>query len=410
MKKNIFKVLAVLILGICVGIILLLIATVLPNESVKKNLKESNDVLISEGYEYNVGINNKGGRLDNFTDSIILFVCANDRTTSVVEHAMNAEVVKNAPIPDLYNFIEGNDVISDEYARYWHGYQVILKPVLSVLNYSQVRSINFVLQILLVLCVVFMLYKKKMFGYILAYVLAYIAISPQAVGKCMQFSPVFYISNFAVLILLLFPDYVKKNNIYYFMVIGMLTSYFDLLTYPVLTLGLPLIFFIDSKNNDKWNIKDIFINSILWGIGYAGMWVGKWIVGSILLHRNILLNASEAAMHRTSMKNGHFDIVFAYIFTECFEEIPFWILLVCMIVIFIPIAIVERKIALKKKYLLVISLIPFAWASVLRNHTYVHSWFTYRIFSIFVLCIISFILYNLYNYIKQEKMNANVDN
>lgn len=73
-----------------------------------------------------------------------------------------------------------------------------------------------------------------------------------------------------------------------FLIIGMLTSFFDFLTYPLFTLGMPLILIsVLGTFSSVQKLCDIVKNSIFWGIGYGGMWCGKWMVGSILTGDNL---------------------------------------------------------------------------------------------------------------------------
>jgi len=58
------------------------------------------------------------------------------------------------------------------------------------------------------------------------------------------------------------------------MLAGISTAFFDLLTYPVVALGIPLIIFtaLTSEMGIRKNIKKIFEHSLSFSIGYAGMW------------------------------------------------------------------------------------------------------------------------------------------
>ena len=75
------------------------------------------------------------------------------------------------------------------------------------------------------------------------------------------------------------------------MQIGIVVSYFDFLTYPLVTLGVPLCLLLilqADKITYLQKIKNIISLSIAWVIGYLGMWAMKWMIGSIATHKNIL--------------------------------------------------------------------------------------------------------------------------
>lgn len=79
-----------------------------------------------------------------------------------------------------------------------------------------------------------------------------------------------------------------------FLITGMVTSYVDLLTYPLITLGLPMMVFLLrwQENDGTWRKKLLYFmgNSMFWGIGYALMWGSKWILNSIFTNGNIFEN------------------------------------------------------------------------------------------------------------------------
>lgn len=80
-------------------------------------------------------------------------------------------------------------------------------------------------------------------------------------------------------------DKMYQNMCYVFLIIGMATSYVDFLTYPFVSLGIPLVIWLILDNEEKviQKLGKMVWNSGFWCAGYAGMWAGKWILGSILL-------------------------------------------------------------------------------------------------------------------------------
>ena len=63
----------------------------------------------------------------------------------------------------------------------------------------------------------------------------------------LQYSPVFYISVISTLFVFLKYDRYRERIFFIFLVSGMLTSFFDLLTYPLLTWGMPALWLILIK-------------------------------------------------------------------------------------------------------------------------------------------------------------------
>ena len=74
----------------------------------------------------------------------------------------------------------------------------------------------------------------------------------------------------------------------FFFVVGMMENFFDFLTYPIITLGIPLILLLwmrvrDEKTDLKDNLLFTIWSSISWGVGYALTWIAKWGITTVVL-------------------------------------------------------------------------------------------------------------------------------
>lgn len=76
---------------------------------------------------------------------------------------------------------------------------------------------------------------------------------PIATAWSMQFSAVFYIFSVGSIILILNYERLseKSNMYYYFCFLGILTIYFDFLTYPLATFGVPFTFLVCMNKENK---------------------------------------------------------------------------------------------------------------------------------------------------------------
>ena len=110
-------------------------------------------------------------KLDNFTDRLMI-----------------SKAIKNDDKGALYNSLDVND-----YARYWHGYLVLIRPLLIKLDYLQIRYVN-VLIFFVLLGITFTMIKKKLGGlmasaFMVSIMMGYAFLVPLS----LQFSSVFYI-------------------------------------------------------------------------------------------------------------------------------------------------------------------------------------------------------------------------
>ena len=182
------------------------------------------------------------------------------------------------------------------------------------------------------------------------------------------------------------------------MVVGVITSFVDLVTYPLTTMGLLLTMWIilDHKYVKNFSERQIiyaFCYVISWCSGYLAMWLGKWIISSAITDENVLKDAVLMVLYRAShgsaeggsyIKIGFGDVIVRNIEIICN---PVYIIL------FIG-AILAAYWKLRKenedfsvsKYeiglLFVIGWFPIIWYIVVGNHSYVHYWMTYKALSI----------------------------
>lgn len=226
---------------------------------------------------------------------------------------------------------------------------------------------------------------------------------PLATAWSLQFSVVFYIFSIGSIILVLKNEKwlgTEKYN-FYFLFLGIATSFFDFLTYPLVTFGIPVIFYFSMNkcDNVKKSITQLICFLFHWGTGYVGMWAGKWIVASIVLRRNVLLDSFGAIQNRSSLHDASgmtfsiLDVLNLNI--EAFLKNPIIILAIIFLVMQL---ILAYKYGLKENYyssiiiFVSIAILPFIWYIGASNHSFIHFWFTYKeliitAFSIFCLVV-----------------------
>lgn len=198
-----------------------------------------------------------------------------------------------------------------------------------------------------------------------------------------------------MIIILLFEEKYKicmKLWLYHFFVVGCLTVYFDLLTYPLVTFGIPIAFMVSQYTKDfKTGLKMFIETGILWVTGYGAMWASKWILGTLVTGNNVLTSAVDAMKFRTS--NGYDDAVFNVldvIKTNLNRaDFPVEIIILLFAVCIIVGLIKKIKVSFRIIPMLCIAILPFIWYAVLSNHSWIHPWMTYRELAIFVYALMT---------------------
>lgn len=404
MVKNIGKGILLLLAGILGGTILLWISYLLPVTDESVHVAESVFMLEQEGWYPTVplmrqyeetdtlrGIN-PGGILDNFTDSIMITTAGHRPDKGALYQAM-----------DMATDSEG-----DGYSYYWHGYVALLRPLLLFLNYADIRVLNQLLQILTVFILAHMLYRKKGIPWAALGLTIYGLLLPMSLAQSLQYSWVFYIGMFGSLLIVRFRNWLaEKQRIYFlFLILGMLTCYMDLLTYPLFTWGIPMIWWIVTedreKTNDKTQLISVVMCGIAWICGYGGIWMGKWLIGGAILHRSIWGQAWNEVQYRagvipntTGYNISHWEVIKRNL--HVFHSIQSVVLLGIWI-LWGALRIFQRRVncfAGKTLALLLIALSPIAWYIVLHNHTYLHSTYTYRIWVIGLTALLAVMINSL---------------
>lgn len=225
----------ILLGGALLGMVLLAGAFFLPVS--QKNFEESISLIKSEDWYPLVPQLAAGGYfgdffpgvLDNSSDCIMLHTAMDDSEGGLLQRAMN-----------MYSDYSGY------YSYYWHGYVSVLRPLCLLFNYSDIRTLNGMLQLLLLLLLAGTIEKKLGIYYLPLLVTSYFLLMPAALGFALQYSWVFYIGITTCMALLRHQSFFEKENriLYAFLVCGMLTSYFDLLTYPLFTWGFPMAWWV----------------------------------------------------------------------------------------------------------------------------------------------------------------------
>lgn len=208
----------------------------------------------------------------------------------------------------------------------------------------------------------------------------------------------------SMIVVLIYHKQIRNNNylIYIFFIIGSVTSFWDLLTVPLLTLGLPLITYIllEEKNNTLiTNTIDTIKASFIWAIGYGITWATKWVVATIVLKKNIISNALSKILSRTSSEAGDIHISKIDAVKKntdlLFDGFIIKLFIIVLIIWFILFIVNRRKNIINILPILVISIYPILWYIVLANHSYMHFWFTYRSLGVTVFAILSFMMYSI---------------
>lgn len=402
--RTIWKTIGILLGGTIAGAALCVVSFLLPVNEVTK--EASYEILEKEGWYPAIPIVSASldtyfhsylpGVLDGSTDAIMIHTALETREENALRAAMDMR----------------------GYDYYWHGYVAVLKPLLCLFDYGEIRTLNGFLQLLLLFCLFARVNKKRGLRYALMVPTTYCLLMSLAMPFSLQYSWVFYIAVTAALILTgenAVHKWKGRSLYWLFMVVGMCTSYFDLLTYPLFTWGFPLIWFLLMQEETKTSldyVKEVVYTGLWWILGYGGFWVMKWTAGSLILGRNIF----ESAMYEVGFRLGAEEggglgwgkrLEVLYNNWKHYEYKIYVLVLAAWLVYFI-LATVKRGMRgnVKNKALALTGCSGIVWYMALANHTGGHHFFTYRIYVISILAVLSILAESMGENGKAEKKMA----
>ena len=339
----------------------------LPSGNIQEHLATAEIVLDNEGdypkplYAIDASI------MDNYTDRIML-------TSTVEIDEMNT----------LFNAMSVRG-----YARYWHGYITFLRPLLILFDYLTIRKIVAGVHILLFTVSICMIQKRFGFRASIPFGITWFAFMSMLAAASLQYFVSYALMFLGVILLCYFyKEHTKRSFlIYFFLVMGSLINFLDLLTFPLVTLAVPitivaLIDILEKKQKTLHTLLDIILSSVVWAGSYALTWFSKWWLAGILIKSKVLSNALEQASYRM-YGNESFVInrknVLIY-------NINTPLILKWFIFSILPWIILALLVFIQKKWKTILQLLPLAlifampyvWFEVLCNHSQQHRFFAYR--------------------------------
>lgn len=308
--------------------------------------------------------------MDNFTDQIMLGEAyVQDKSISALEAAL---------------YMNG-------YTRYWHGYQVFLRPLLVFYQVYQIRYLNMTAFFFLLFWTLSALRRRlgrlEAVAFLLSMIGAHIVVIPMS----MQFMAVFMVTMAASLVVMYRYPFAKSEHApLFFMVVGMTINFLDLLTAPIVTLGIPLLLCLHLENREGLNARRaasiVLGNSAAWTAGYGLCWAAKWGIASLVLRESqseIVWSKIRYWAIESEKSTGRIDAALVNL-KDFFliQGIRTMVFPAAFLLLLIILAVVcfrrEKRAAFVVIAMLGVCLYPYIWYVVLAEHSFLHHWFTYR--------------------------------
>lgn len=415
-------------LGLLVAfVVLMTVAFSLPRAAVLAHVRESVPLVASEGLYPRPVVDHAALQLDNYTDSQMLDIAAGVEGRNALVQALSAikggEREANgdaAPIKSLSQSASGQRTVEVAYARYWHGYQVALRPALVWFTYGDIRVLNILLMVGLVAVVGSALRARAGVAAYAGFLIALLLTGVYVVPMSLQFSSMHYLTLLAMLVVLRMTvpaDGSAGMLIELFFVVGMLTAFLDLLTTPLLALYLPvaLALAIRARSLVRLSVRSeaglVLITSLWWAAGYALTWAAKWVIASYALGADVTADATAKASHWMSAPAWSVAQALKVNVMNLFPTIrfdpsvtgparyflvgPTGVLILIAVVLWVVLFLTARAssdIIRRSASVLLVVPLPYLWLALTYNHSLIHYSFTYRVQAASIFAVLYFML------------------
>lgn len=391
---------------VCYAILLLtatasmIAAAKLPHDTIAENCRISVDQLHRRGDAAEVA-SCPLLRFDTFTDMIMLNVAYSMTSQTPVASAMRCrfftddqkDVFVTTPLL-VADRLDRPDCFFLDYGRYWHGYLVTLRPLLAFFTYDAICLINACVHVILLLFSLILVWTRCSSRAATCLLVSLTIVAFPMTFCCLQFSTCFLLMYLGVIAVLVFP-LTAERAAYMFFVLGALTSFFDLLTVPLLTLGIPLTVLL-LADEAKADVRHIMLFCVCWTAGYSLLWLGKlpvaWMLTGDNLTDEFLANAtgrsSVGLAGLLSLVTEKFGVQ-TLIAAKCgIALVTAGLLAFCLWMLWQ----IRRGIGMPgcRYWLLVVAMLVPAWYMLMLQHSIIHYWFTWRALAVTVFCFLLF--------------------
>lgn len=401
---------ALLLGGTLAGFLALALVFCLPTGRMKQHIGQSQTMIEQDFVDIGLIPGNAATLTGNFTDCLML----ENAVYRSEEHSLLEQILVMyrgesgegdgwAPGYSLVDYLDGVEQSREvDYARYWHGYLVVLKPLLLLTTFNSIRIMAGILQFILAGIIILLCGRRREELLGAAFLVSVPCLYSFTMYFSLSLSICYYIMSFALILQLLNHEKWETRGYYFafFLIVGMAVSYFDFLTYPLVTLGFPLCvcLYLD-RSGWKEKLKKMVWYSAEWSLGYLGFWAMKWVLTDLLVGGNVIGDAIDTLFTRTESAEGYSRLGgFLAVLKQSivpYTNWGFYLLALAIFIMLIILVVKNRKCidvntALQGGVLVLTALFPLGWLFLTQNHAEQHWMFTFKILAVSVFaCILA---------------------
>lgn len=412
---------------------LLYISACIPKEAIRENLLESAYYMeeTEDEFYHKIG-ENRRTLIDNYADTIEFNIMYSVDKEHRLESLLISPFYSDNANPEyqmitlLRERIEEEKEIDTVYDRYWHGIQLIMRPLFVLFDIIQIRIVMISTLVVGLLGLMICLWKKEQKALALSMIPAAVLIAYPMLGMCMEYVPTFLI----MLIISYFSlkYYRSKKRIMSLLFIsGMCCGFFDILTTETVAVVVPLAIALCLREKEEGmeNFPQeglfVILSGVLWGIGYLGVFVSKWCFASMCLQSNRFTPAISMMLYRqgaeVAVESGsglsqamealarNLRLLLGFsLEMEYGTVLMITAAVLGAVACFVYLYRKTGKDCILPALLVLLALVPVFRIMFLNSHSYQHSYFTYRALFASICCMITAVVKVIdVNLLKKQK-------
>lgn len=399
--KKIIKYSVIFLIALFLLTTVLVLTALIPKKLIYKNMLSSAEYLCENNVFFKLEKGSYRTKIDRYADSILL---------SIVYHTDGEHPLYSVMRCEYYHTDEENEnknlresiikgyAPNQQYLRYWHGSAAAVRVMHIFTDIRGMYIFNAILLAVLFAALTAYLIRCRLYGGAVGLIAALAAVGVQYVPYSLEYTWVFLIMpvvTFIAVRLVLTEKYGCLAAL--FLLSGMITNYMDFLTTETLTLTIPLLMAVYTDRKREISAAKVISLCVLWFTGYGGMWACKWLLAAAITRENVLSSVTEHIAERAG--NLPVDLLPETLRDNIYCLFPLCeggagvLLFIAAVIAGAYVCYVYKKDTIEKQpiiILFILGAIPLVRYIVLRNHSYLHYFFTYRAMasSVLAVCLI----------------------
>lgn len=392
--RHVLKYIVIFLLVVALLTMLLVLCACIPKSAIRENMLESAQYLCEGALFGSVIEGVEGSKIDRYADSILLGIAWQYDSTDPLRSVMLSSYYHTEHQNENKNLLDAvteNLAPNQQYLRYWHGSNAIVRLLLLVCSMEQIYQLNGIGMLVLIIWLLAVLCRQKYYIPACGIGLGLVLTASWFVPLSLEYTWTYLLMLAGAVASVKLACAGKWQHLgVFFLLSGMLTNYLDFLTTESLTLLVPLllVLWIDFHARRRAMhamAVDAVKAALAWLFGYGGMWITKWLLASLVLGENVLPYVTGHIQQRVG--SGGLQLMLSAIVrnVKCLFPLEYgtagMLAAIGIALILMYVGYVYHKDRINKPWillLLMIGAVPYIRYMVLSNHAYLHFFFTYR--------------------------------